>query len=155
MSDESRRQQIQNELARKAIWLAEINKRKDGSGYVSQQAADEAAVAAGIREPAKPKEVPAELRLMRLEEAEKARLTLDQAEALTGTTREEIQAEIQALTPPGEGGARTNQGWPTGDPSGFTRLKESIREAEAAGEPTGHLKAALLLHETNQPRSNA
>lgn len=152
MSDKSRRQKIQEELTRKSRWLTEINGRTDGSGYLSQQAADEAAVAAGIREPAKPKAVTPEVRLRRLEEGAEHGLTMSQVDQLTGETREEIRAEIQALTPPGDGGARTNQGWPTGDPSGFTRLKETIAEAEAAGEPTGHLKAELLLHPNNTPK---
>ena len=146
-----RRKQLQNNLARKAIWAANLSARKDRNGFISPEAAREAKVAAGILQP---EQIPeSHLRLARLEAAERHNLTVAQADAMTGTTAEAIEVEAKALaTPPGDTGARTDQTWPATDPTGRTQLTQQIAEAERRGEDVSRLKAQLLLHPDNQPK---
>ena len=43
------KQRVRNEMARKALLLTELSKRKNANGYLTPEAAEEAAIAAGIR----------------------------------------------------------------------------------------------------------
>ena len=123
----NRLRKLRDDMAVKSRHLMEIHSRLDHNAKISPEAANEAAIAAGVRQPpAPPPPVTHELRLARLEAAERHGLTLDQADGMTSTTPDEIEAEALALVepvPPGDGGARTPVAAP--DP---------LAEAEKSGD---------------------
>ena len=130
-----RLRKLRDDLARKAIWAAQLNARKDRNGFISPEAAREAKVAAGILQP---EQIPeSHLRLARLEAAERHNLTVAQADAMTGTTAEAIEVEAKALaTPPGDTGARTRPGRPQTQPDEPSSPNKSRkRNAEAKTYP--------------------
>ena len=108
----NRLRKLRDDMAVKSRHLMEIHSRLDHNAKISPEAANEAAIAAGVRQPpAPPPPVTHELRLARLEAAERHGLTPDQADGMTSTTLDEIEAEALALVepvPPGDGGARTS-----------------------------------------------
>ena len=117
---------LRDDMAAKAQLLVERSRRADGNGRLNAEAAEEALIAAGMKEaPAPPTP---EVRLARLEAGEKHGLTLPQIDAMTGTTEAELELEARQLAPPGDGGARGVAPTP-GDP-----LDQAIREAEQAGD---------------------
>lgn len=122
----------QNELAGRALWYANFANTN------------------GITVPQPPPEP--EVRLARLEAADRHGLTVEQADAMTGTTPDAIEAEAQALAPPGEGGARTDQPWPASDPQGNHAIRQAISEAEARGEDTFRLKLQLTANNMLNPK---
>jgi len=139
--DSRRRQRLRLDLARKALWLRERQRRADGNGRLTPEASEAAAIAAGISDP-RPTETEAEL--ARLRAGMKYGLTAAQADAMAavtpeaaereaallastpGTGSDEITAEPDPLgepTPPGDGGARTP-----------VAPNDPLAEAEAAGD---------------------
>ena len=120
----TRQQRIRNELARKALLLAARNRRTDHNGQISPADEQAALIEAGFRDAPPPPDPT--LRLRHLEAGDEAGLSLSQINTLTGTTPEEITAQVDALrepTPPGDGGARTP-----------VAPKDPLAEAEAAGD---------------------
>jgi hypothetical protein len=132
-SDRRREQRIA--LARKAIWLRERSARTDANGRISAADNRAAMIAAGIEPPPTQPDPEVAARIARLEAAVEHRLTTEEVDSLTGTTAEEIAAEVDALRPPGDGGARGIM------PRSGGPFDEQIREAELAGD----ISAAMSL----------
>jgi len=132
-----RLRKLRDDMATKSRHLLELHDRTDNNGKISPEAANDAAIAAGVREaPAPPPPPTDEVRLARLQAAQKHGLTLAQVDAMTATTEAAIEAEAIAITiPPGDGGARGMM------PRSGGPFDEQIREAELAGD----IDAAMSL----------
>ena len=144
MSDPADRlRKLRDDMAVKSRHLMELHSRTDNNGKISPEAANEAAIAAGVREaPAPPAAPTDEVRLARLQAAQKHGLTLAQVDAMTGTSPTEIESEAIALTiSPGDGGARGM----IADPG--APLDQAISQAEQAGDmnTSMSLKSQKLL----------
>ena len=130
IGEDERRREARINLARKAIWLRERSARTDANGRISDADNDAAIIAAGIKPPPAPVDTGIAARIARLEAGIEHHLTTEEVDGLTGTTPDEIAAEVDALRPPGDGGPRGAAVDP-GAP-----IDRAIAEAEQAGDLT-------------------